>query len=88
MGDSSEEVSGPGTVWGGVAMTHSYGGIQIAAPGPGGSIMFFWAADGTATWHPEQVAGPGTMQGAPAMIAGHYTTEIAVTATDGSLRYY
>src|ERR1700733_14135353 len=23
-----------------------------------------WAADGTATWHPEQAAGPGTMQGA------------------------
>ena len=69
-------------------MTHSYGGIQISAQGTGGSILFFWAADGTSTWHPEQVAGPGTMQGTPAMVAGNYTMEIAVTATDGSLRYY
>ena len=69
-------------------MTHSYGGIQIAAQGPRGSLLFFWAADGTATWHPEQIAGPGTMQGTPAMTAGNYTMEIALTATDGSLRYY
>ena len=69
-------------------MTHSDDGIQIAASGPGDSLMFFWAVDGTNTWHPEQVAGPGTMQGGPAMVAGNYTEEIAVTATDGSLRYY
>jgi hypothetical protein len=35
------------------------------------SGLFFWAADGTSTWHPEQVAGSGTMQGAPAMVAGN-----------------
>jgi len=63
------------------------GGIQIAAQGPRGFLLFFWGADGTATWHPEQIAGPG-MQGGPAMAAGNGTEEIALTATDGSLRYY
>ena len=69
-------------------MTHSAGGVQIAARGTGGSLLFFWAADGTSAWHPVQVAGPGTMQGTPAMVAGNNTMEIAITATDGSLRYY
>jgi hypothetical protein len=63
-------------------------GALCGSIGPRGSLWFYWAADGTSTWHPEQIVGPGTMQGAPAMAAGNNTMEIAVRATDNSLRYY
>jgi len=30
--------------------------------GAGNRLKFYWAVNGTPTWHPETVAGPGNVQ--------------------------
>jgi hypothetical protein len=59
-------------------------GMEIAATAPDGSLWFYWAANGTSTWHPEQVAGPGTTATAPAMVASGNAIEIATNGPLGA----
>jgi hypothetical protein len=35
--------------------------VNIAVVGGGNSLRFFWAVNGTNTWHPETVAPRGSM---------------------------
>jgi hypothetical protein len=35
--------------------------VNIAAAGAKGSLDFYWAVNGSSTWHPEKVAPPGTV---------------------------
>jgi hypothetical protein len=46
-------------------MTANHGAVNIAVQGPHNSLLFYWllfywAADGTSTWHAEPVPGNGT----------------------------
>jgi hypothetical protein len=40
----------------------------VVTQGPGNSLDFYWALNGTSKWHQETVAGPGTTYSAPAVI--------------------
>jgi hypothetical protein len=42
-------------------MTTDGSDVNIAAAGSNSSLDFYWATNGSATWHPEQVAPPGTV---------------------------
>ena len=42
-------------------MTTNGNDVNIAAVGAGNSLRFFWAVNGTNTWHPETVAPKGSM---------------------------
>jgi hypothetical protein len=46
----------------GPSMTANHGSVNIAVPGPNHSLRFYWAVNGTTTWHPETVAGPGSVR--------------------------
>jgi hypothetical protein len=72
------------------AITDSGAATEIAAVAPDGSLWFYWAADGTSTWHAEQVAGPGivSVHGAPAITDSGGATEIAAATPDGGLDFW
>ena len=36
--------------------------VNIAAAGTLARLKFYWAINGTPTWHPETVAGPGSVR--------------------------
>ena len=40
----------------GPSMTANHGGVNISVPGPHNSLRFYWANNGSATWHAEKVA--------------------------------
>ncbi|MGH3298663.1 MAG: hypothetical protein ACRDP7_43420 [Trebonia sp.] len=42
-------------------MTVNGNSVNIVAEDPNHSLRFYWAVNGTATWHPETVAGPGSV---------------------------
>ena len=42
----------------GPAMTVNHGSVNIAVQGPNDSLLFYWAVNGTSTWHAETVAAP------------------------------
>jgi hypothetical protein len=43
-------------------MTVNHNSVNISAVGPKNRLKFYWAVNGTATWHPETVAGIGSVQ--------------------------
>jgi len=56
--------------------------------GPGGSLEFWWAPDGTSTWHPEQVDGRGSSVAAPAITDDGGTVYLAATPLSGDTGLY
>ena len=42
----------------GPAMNVDGDNVNIAIQGPNNSLKFFWAVNGTPTWHPEVIAPP------------------------------
>jgi hypothetical protein len=42
------------------SMTANHNFVNIAIQGPRNSLKFYWAVNGTTTWHAETVAGPGS----------------------------
>src|SRR5580698_7389486 len=44
----------------GPSMTVNGNAVNIAIQGPGHSLKFYWATNGTSTWHAETVAGAGS----------------------------
>jgi hypothetical protein len=50
------------------SMITSGNDVSIAFEGANHSLLFFWAVNGTATWHKQTVAGTGTAFSAPSMI--------------------
>ena len=49
------------TTYSAPSMTTDGNGVNIAAVGAGNRLRFFWAVNGTSTWHPETVAPSGSM---------------------------
>ena len=41
----------------GPSMTVNHNSVNIAVQGPSNRLKFYWAVNGTTTWHPETVAG-------------------------------
>lgn len=59
-------------------MTFTSSATEIAADRSDGSLWFYWATNGTATWYSEQVAGPGSTSSAPVITRSSGATELAV----------
>jgi hypothetical protein len=58
------------------SVTADNAATEISAIGAGGSLWFYWAYDGTSTWHPQELSGPGTTFASPAMTTSSGTYEI------------
>jgi hypothetical protein len=43
-------------------MTVNGNSVNISAVGSQNRLKFYWAVNGTSTWHPETVAGIGSVQ--------------------------
>ena len=55
-------MAGPGSTFSAPSMTVNGNGVNISAVGARNRLKFYWAINGTATWHPETVAGPGSVR--------------------------
>ena len=64
----------------GPSMTVNGNSVNIAIQGPHNSLKFYWAVNGTATWHAETIAGPGTTFSAPSMTVNGNSVEDLLTA--------
>jgi len=56
-----EQIAGKNTTYSAPSMTTDGNSVNIAAVGASSSLRFFWAVNGTDTWHPETVAPRGSM---------------------------
>jgi hypothetical protein len=54
----------------------------------GDSLRFFWAVNGTSTWHPETVAGANTTNSAPSITTDGNDVNIASVGAGDSLRFF
>jgi hypothetical protein len=72
----------------GPSMIQNGNSVNIAAQGPDHTLRFYWAVNGTATWHPETVAGPGTTYSAPSMIQNGNSVNITAQGPAATLRFY
>ena len=61
--------------------------IDIAAEGVNNSLDFYWAANGSGTWHPEQVA-ESAADSPPSMTPDGSDANIAAAGAKGSLDFY
>jgi hypothetical protein len=64
-----EIIAARGTTYSAPAETVNGNSVNIATEGPGGSLDFYWAVNGSPTWNPEVVAGAGSIGSPPAMVA-------------------
>jgi hypothetical protein len=69
-------------------MTTDGNDVNIAAEGASQKLDFYWAVNGTTTWHPEQVAGTGTTHSAPSMTTDGNSVNITARGTGQSLWFY
>src|SRR5215472_244489 len=72
----------------GPAIAESNSAPNIAVQGPHNSLKFYWARNGTATWHAETVAGPGSAFSAPSIAETSAGVNIAVRGPHNSLKFY
>jgi hypothetical protein len=72
----------------GPALTVNHNSVNMAVPGPNNSLRFYWATNGSPTWHSEKVAVAGTTYSAAAMIVNGNSVNIAAEGPGHSLRFY
>src|SRR5580698_10162455 len=72
----------------GPSMTANHNSANIAVKGPGDSLRFYWAANGSSTWGPETVAGPGSTYSAPSMAVDGNSVNIVAEGPNHSLLFY
>ena len=72
----------------GPSMTANHGSVNIAVPGPNHSLRFYWAVNGTSTWHAETVAGGGSTFSAPSMTVNGNSVNISAVGAGNRLKFY
>jgi hypothetical protein len=70
------------------SMTANHGAVNIAVQGPNHSLLFYWATNGTATWHTETIAGAGSTFSAPSMAVNGNTVNVAALGPHNTLTFY
>jgi hypothetical protein len=70
------------------SMITSGNDVNIAFEGADHSLLFFWAANGTTTWHKQTVAGTDTTGSAPSMTNDGNDVNIAASGFSGGLDFY
>ena len=69
-------------------MTVNGNSVNIVATGPAHRLKFYWAVNGSPTWHAETVAGAGTAYSAPAIAVNSGAVTIAVAGAKNRLRFF
>ena len=69
-------------------MTTNGNDVNIAAEGASQNLRFFWAVNGSSTWHPQTVAGVNTTYSAPSMTTNGNDVNIAAVGAGNSLRFF
>jgi len=69
-------------------MTVNGNAVNIAAAGSLGRLKFYWAINGTSTWHPETVAGAGSTFSAPSMTVNGNAVNISAVGAGNRLKFY
>jgi hypothetical protein len=72
----------------GPSMTANNGSVNIAIQGPSTSLRFYWAVNGTTTWHPETVAGGNSTAAAPSMTVNGNGVNIGTVGTSNHLKFF
>jgi hypothetical protein len=72
----------------GPSMTVNHGSVNIAVQGPHHSLRFYWAVNGTSTWHAETVAGAGSTWSAPSMTVNGNSVNISTVGTASQLKFF
>ena len=62
--------------------------VNIAVAGSRNKLRFYWAVNGTSTWHPETIAGAGSTFSAPSMIVNHNSVNISLVGAQDRLKFY
>jgi hypothetical protein len=63
-------------------------GVGIVAQGPDNSLDYYWATNGTSTWHPELVGGYNTTYAAPSIAPDGNSAVVAAEGPSNSLDFY
>lgn len=66
----------------------SGGAVAIAGMGASGRLTFYWAGNGSTTWHAETVAGARTTLSAPSVAASGSDTDISAVSAGQRLKFY
>ena len=69
-------------------MTANHGAVNIAVQGPNHSLLFYWATNATATWHPETVASGANNSAGPSITSNASFANIADVNSAGDLMFY
>jgi hypothetical protein len=71
------------------SMTVNGNAVNIAATGDAAParLLFYWAINGTSTWHAEAIASTDNLS-APSMTANNGSVNIAIQGPGTSLRFY
>ena len=64
------------------------GAVTIAVAGAKNRLRFFWATNGSPTWHAETVAGPRTTYSAPSITANGNSANISAVGAGQRLKFY
>src|SRR5271166_810423 len=63
-------------------------GVVIATEGTAQNLKFYWATNGTATWHAETVAGKNTTYSPPSIVTNGNGVNIVAMGPNNSLKFY
>jgi hypothetical protein len=69
-------------------MTVNGNSVNISAVGAGNRLKFYWAVNGTPTWHAETVAGGGSIFSAPSMTVNGNSVNISAVGAGNRLKFY
>ena len=72
----------------GPSMILNNNAVNIVVQGPNHSLRYYWAINGTTTWHAETVAGAGSTYSAPSMILNNNAVNITAVGAKNRLKYY
>jgi hypothetical protein len=85
----SEPVAGPGTTYSAPSVAANGAKVvDVAAQGPGGSLLFYSARRGTATWPSQTAAGPHSIAAAPSVAANGTSSMITAVGRGNVVSSY
>jgi hypothetical protein len=64
------------------------GAVTIVAAGAKSRLKFYWAENGSSTWHAETVAGARTTYSAPSVTANGNSANISAVGAGSRLKFY
>jgi hypothetical protein len=69
-------------------MTVNGNSVNIATFAPDGELIFYWAVNGTSTWHPETVGSTDTTASVPSITVNGNSVNITAAGPQGQLLFY